>query len=85
LNSLNSLNSLSDEKLLDYKFYGKIINLTNIKPETDEQYHYQKIFYQLFGNQFYLLNKYWLPNQQWIETGTEPSATILNCYNKHKI
>jgi len=78
----NTNTNISQEKKLEHKFYENILNITKIIPETDEQYHYQKIFYQHFGNQFYLLNQYWLPNQQWIKTGSEPSATILNCYKK---
>jgi asparagine synthase (glutamine-hydrolysing) len=86
-NNTNSNNTnskeLNSKELMECKFYDELLKISHIKPETVEQYHYQKIFVQSFGNQFYLLNKYWLPNQQWIKTGSEPSATILNCYTNN--
>jgi asparagine synthase (glutamine-hydrolysing) len=78
----NTTTDNNDLQILELNNYQKIISMCHIKPETNEQFHYQKIFVQLFGNQLYLLPKYWLPNQQWVNTGSEPSATILNCYNK---
>lgn len=52
----------------------------HIPAETDEMKCFQYIFKTFIGNKWNLLNNLWLPNQTWISTGVEPSATILPNY-----
>jgi asparagine synthase (glutamine-hydrolysing) len=51
-----------------------------IKPNTDEQIMYELLFMKYVGNCWQLTKKLWLPNQQWVDTGSEPSARVLPIY-----
>lgn len=53
----------------------------HIIPENNEMKFYQTMFYKYFNNVYYLLPKLWLPNQNWVKTGIEPSARVLSVYN----
>ena len=59
--------------------YDKLNGLIQGLPaDTAEARYFQTIFLkQLPGN---LTPKLWLPNQDWVKTGSEPSATILPSY-----
>ena len=46
-----------------------------------EAKYYQQTFYQYFGDKFHLCPGLWLPNQQWVKTGNEPSARALGVYS----
>lgn len=54
----------------------------HIKPDTDEAKYFQYLFNWYFPNSWNLLPKLWLPNQSWVDTGSEPSARVLSVYNK---
>ena len=45
-----------------------------------EQKYYKHVFDKYFAGCSYLLPKLWLPNQQWVRTGSEPSARVLPVY-----
>lgn len=49
-------------------------------PTTYETVWYQNIFNDYFPGAWYLLPQLWLPNQTWVNTGTEPSARALSKY-----
>lgn len=59
---------------------------SNIIPITNEMKFYQAIFRLLFDEDtvppFHILPALWLPNQDWINTGIEPSARVLPNYNR---
>lgn len=50
-------------------------------PVTDEEKCFQYLFYKKFGPCWQILDEIWLPNQDFIQTGREPSATVLPNYN----
>ena len=53
----------------------------HIEPITNEMKFYQTIFSKNFGKDAYhILPAIWLPNQSWVKTGIEPSATVLSSY-----
>jgi len=54
----------------------------DIIPNTYETKMYQHVFGKLFNNSWHLLSHLWLPNQKWVNTGTEPSARVLDIYNE---
>jgi asparagine synthase (glutamine-hydrolysing) len=61
---------------------GVRFNISNvIVPKTDEMLYYQYIFGGLFPDSWHLLPKLWLPNQDWVDTGIEPSARVLSVYD----
>lgn len=53
---------------------------SNITPETPEMKYFQILFANRFKNSWNLLPKLWLPNQNWVKTGVEPSARVLPNY-----
>jgi len=53
----------------------------HIHATTYEMKYYQMIFEKHFPNSWHLLPRLWLPNQDWINTGNEPSATVLPNYS----
>lgn len=55
---------------------------TTVSPVSSTARLFQIMFRNSFGTQWKLLPKLWLPNQNWVDTGGEPSARILSCYNK---
>ncbi len=56
----------------------------HIHPETDEMKYFQHLFMEQFGPQWHVLHKLWLPNQDWVKTGVEPSARVLPNYSDSK-
>jgi len=60
---------------------GEIAYSTTITPASNTAKVFQTVFRGLFGPQWNLLPKLWVPNQQWVDTGGEPSARVLACYN----
>jgi asparagine synthase (glutamine-hydrolysing) len=48
--------------------------------DTREAQMFQEIFKTILFEQWHLCEKLWLPNQDWINTGSEPSATVLPSY-----
>lgn len=54
--------------------------VSSLVPKNDVEKMFQGIFYSLFGNQYHLLKKYWMPNQQWVDTNGESSARALDIY-----
>jgi asparagine synthase (glutamine-hydrolysing) len=51
-----------------------------LTPSTSaETTYYQTIFYNKFGDMSQC-RELWLPNQEWVNTGTEPSARALPSY-----
>jgi asparagine synthase (glutamine-hydrolysing) len=62
-------------------FSDEIIYSKFIEPSTCTSKYFQKLFSDLVGvNQWHLLKKLWLPNQDWVNTGGESSARILSVY-----
>ncbi len=53
----------------------------HILADTPETKWYQSIFSNMFPYSWHLLPCLWLPNQTWVETGTEPSARALAAYD----
>lgn len=51
-------------------------------PQFKEAYYYRKLFEKIFKNRSHLLPYYWLP--KWSGDITDPSARILNVYDKDK-
>ncbi len=49
------------------------------KKLTKEMRWYKQLFFKYYNNTN-ILTKYWLPNQNWINTGYEPSARVLPNY-----
>lgn len=58
--------------------------VSHIDATNNEMLLYQMIFEQLFSDIFHILPKLWLPNQVWVNTGTEPSARVLDVYTNPK-
>lgn len=54
----------------------------HIIPESDEAKYFQYLFNKHFPDSWHLLPKLWLPNQNWVITGSEPSARVLSVYGK---
>lgn len=52
----------------------------HINAKTKTAQYFQSEFCRIFGKKWYLLPKYWLPNQDWVQTD-EPSARALAVYN----
>jgi asparagine synthase (glutamine-hydrolysing) len=52
----------------------------NIYPTTTEEKYYQMLFRIHYKSSWHLLDKLWLPNQDWVKTGNEPSARALPNY-----
>ncbi len=52
----------------------------HIIPKSNTAKYFQQLFYKHFGSRWSLLPKLWLPNQDWINTGDEPSARVLPVY-----
>jgi asparagine synthase (glutamine-hydrolysing) len=65
-----------EEHIVDDVKYCK-----HIPKENAEMQYYQTVFYELFGPNYEILPMLWLPNQQWVKTGVEPSARVLTCYD----
>lgn len=55
-----------------------------IAPQTKEMYYFQFLFESKFPKSWHLLKKLWLPPQDWVKTGVEPSARVLAAYVEHK-
>lgn len=53
----------------------------HIQPVTDEMTYFQILFANRFKDSWEVLPKLWLPNQDWVTTGVEPSARILPDYS----
>jgi asparagine synthase (glutamine-hydrolysing) len=54
----------------------------HIPPQTAEMRYFQHVFRSKFGdNAWHVLPYLWLPNQDWVKTGVEPSARVLPVYN----
>lgn len=51
-----------------------------IKADTITSVYFQSVFYKHFGC-FSVLKRLWLPNQDWVKTGSEPSARALSIYD----
>ena len=56
----------------------------HIVPETNEMKYFQYLFNRKFPDSWHLLPHLWLPNQNWVKTGVEPSARILPNYDMKK-
>ena len=54
-------------------------NITYIKPFCKESFYYRKKFTELFGENYQIIPRYWMPN--WTNT-KDPSARTLNIYNQ---
>lgn len=54
----------------------------NIPPETPEMKYFQILFANRFKDSWNVLPKLWLPNQNWVKTGVEPSARVLPNYSE---
>jgi asparagine synthase (glutamine-hydrolysing) len=52
-----------------------------VPPISDTSKVFQMIFSRLFGPLWHLVPKMWMPNQEWVDTGGEPSARVLECYD----
>jgi asparagine synthase (glutamine-hydrolysing) len=52
----------------------------HLKPKSYADKWFQTLFLQLFPKQDHLLPKYWVPNQQWVDTNGESSARALPIY-----
>lgn len=74
---------------IDDKLYltsiGKDLDYRNrkichIRPYTREAGYFQHWFNEFYPNAWDLLPKLWLPNQSWVNTGSEPSARVLDVY-----
>ncbi len=67
--------------MLEHKEIGAAdcINPRN-PPQTDEEKCFQYLFHKKFGPCWQILDEIWLPNQDFIATGREPSATVLPNY-----
>lgn len=88
----NSIDAHAKEQLLHY-YKRRNLNeeeyiyalAHHIPPVTNEMKYYQSIFSSWFGfDTFHILPAIWLPNQSWVKTGIEPSATVLSSYKTDK-
>jgi asparagine synthase (glutamine-hydrolysing) len=52
-------------------------------PNTPEEKVYRYIFEQYYSNRGHLIPEMWLPNQEWINTNGESSATVLNVHHNN--
>lgn len=57
----------------------------NVVPDTYVQKYFQMLFSGIVGKEWHLLPKLWLPNQTWVNTGSEPSARALDIYKKDPV
>ncbi len=73
--AINKLKEMTTAESKHYDSYSP-----HIKPITNEMMYYQKIFSNNFGEAWHLLPHLWLPNQNWVKTGSEPSARVLSVY-----
>jgi asparagine synthase (glutamine-hydrolysing) len=73
-----SLNILQNGEFNNSKFVKELSPY--VVPETPEMIYFQMIFNNIFKNSWHVLPHLWLPNQNWVKTGVEPSATILPNY-----
>jgi asparagine synthase (glutamine-hydrolysing) len=53
----------------------------HIKAETYEMQYFQMLFDVYYPESWHLLPALWLPNQDWVTTGVEPSARVLSVYH----
>jgi asparagine synthase (glutamine-hydrolysing) len=53
-----------------------------VPPVSDTARVFQMVFGGLFGPLWDLVPKMWMPNQEWVDTGGEPSARVLECYDE---
>jgi len=70
------------------KTYTDKLELKEIKyninpPQNNEEKYYRQIFEQLYPNRGRLIPEMWLPNKQWVDTGSESSATVLKFHEKN--
>jgi asparagine synthase (glutamine-hydrolysing) len=68
------------EHKLKSKDVGKLIN----KPFSDnpEEIYHRYIFQKYFGSHIGIISHLWLPNKEWVDTGSEPSARVLEVHKK---
>ena len=81
----DAIATMTDSYMKNYEKKYESIKCGHIKPDTNEQKYFQLIFSVLFGDRIFdILPSLWLPNQQWVNTGSEPSARILDVYSGSK-
>jgi len=57
----------------------------HIVPTSNTAKYFQYLFLELVGRQWNILPKLWLPNQLWVNTGSEPSARALSIYSNPEL
>lgn len=68
----------AEEKMAELHNYNTFS--PHIPPQTAEQKYYQYLFNSQFSGNWHITPFIWLPNQEWVNTGSEPSATALDVY-----
>lgn len=64
----------------DIRDITMVVNDSLIKVYSNTNLYFIETFAKIFGDMFHLLPKYWLPNQDWVDTGCESSARALPMY-----
>lgn len=72
------LQAYIDTQVSDAEFEEQRGLVKHNPPPTKEAYYYRKVFDEMYPNREYILPHYWMP--QWCGEVTDPSATILSCY-----
>lgn len=84
----NELEIYADDVIESFceKYGGAYVGEKNfsdtITPASATAQLFQILFRSKFGPQWNLVPKLWLPNQEWVDTGGEPSARVLACYTE---
>jgi asparagine synthase (glutamine-hydrolysing) len=72
----NSVNSVKAD------WIGDIINFCNSEKNMSEEEYYIYLMNK-YKYPYNIINKNWLPNEKWVDTNGEPSATVLSVYKKN--
>lgn len=72
------------DAMVKHECDSKDVYSSHIKPQSNTEKLFQILFGGLFNNYWHVLPKYWMPNQEWVNTGGESSARALSVYNTIK-